>query len=63
MHVQKSHKRAAAALEQLKTDAIREEDRDLQRQMLQSNQQLIQSLAGQVAPQAVTQEDKDEKPF
>ena len=63
LHVQKSHKRAASALAQLKTDAIREEDRDLQRQMLQSNQQLIQSLAGQVAPQAVTQEDKDEKPF
>ena len=63
LHVQKSHKRAASALAQLKTDAIREEDRDLQRQMLQSNQQLIQSMASQIAPQAVTKEDNEEKPF
>jgi hypothetical protein len=63
IHVQKSHKRAASALAQLKTDAIREEDRDLQRQMLQSNQQLIQSMASQIAPQAVTKEDNEEKPF
>ena len=63
LHVQKSHKRAASALAQLKTDAIREEDRDLQRQMLQSNQQLILSMASQIAPQAVTKEDNEEKPF
>ena len=63
LHVQKSHKRAASALAQLKTDAIREEDRDLQRQMLQSNQQLIQSMASQIAPQVVEEEDKDKAPF
>ena len=63
LHVQKSHKRAFAALAQLRTDAIRDEDRDLQRQMLQTNQQLIQSLAGQVVPQEVVTGDKEERPI
>ena len=48
LHVQKSHKRAFAALAQLRTESIREEDRALQRETLESNKQLIQTLAGQV---------------
>jgi hypothetical protein len=63
LHVQKSHKRAFAALAQLRTESMREEDRDLQRQVLQSNQQLIQSMASQIAPQVVEKEDQDKAPF
>ena len=63
LHVQKSHKRAFAALAQLRTESMREEDRDLQRQVLQSNQKLIQSMASQIAPQVVEEEDKDKTPF
>jgi hypothetical protein len=50
-HLQKSHKRAYEALARSREDTERGEDRDLQKQMLQSNQDLIQTLAGQVATQ------------
>ena len=50
-HLQKSHKRAYEALARSREDTERDEDRDLQKQMLQSNQDLIQTLAGQVATQ------------
>ena len=46
-HVQKSHKRAHAALLRERDDRVKEEDRDLQRQILVSNQQLIQGFAEQ----------------
>ena len=50
-HLQKSHKRAYEALNRDREQSERSEDRDLQKQMLQSNQDLIQTLAGQVATQ------------
>jgi hypothetical protein len=50
-HLQKSHKRAYEALTRSREDTERDEDRELQKQMLQSNQDLIQTLAGQVATQ------------
>ena len=48
LHVQKSHKRAYAALARLRDDQIRNEDRALQRETLEINKELIQSLAGNV---------------
>ena len=53
-HLQKSHKRAFEALSRDREQSEREEDRELQKQMLQSNQNLIQTLAGQVASQTTT---------
>ena len=61
-HLQKSHKRAYEALSRDREQTEREEDRELQQQMLQSNQELIQTLAGQVATQntSVAVEEKPE---
>jgi hypothetical protein len=50
-HLQRSHKRAFEALQRSRETTERDEDRELQQQMLQSNQELIQTLAGQVATQ------------
>ena len=61
-HLQKSHKRAYEALSRDREQTERDEDRELQQQMLQSNQELIQTLAGQVATQrtSVAVEEKPE---
>ena len=50
-HLQKSHKRAYAALERSRATAARDEDRALQMEMLRSNQSLIQTLASQAVTQ------------
>ena len=65
-HLQRAHKRAFEALQRSRETTERDEDRELQKQMLQSNQNLIQSLAGQVATQTVPSEPEvtvEEKPF
>jgi hypothetical protein len=46
-HVRKSHRRAYEALERDRVDRMRDEDRELQRETLRSNQALIQSVVGQ----------------
>lgn len=48
-HVRSSHKRAYLALERERQDRIREEDRELQRETLRSNQELIRSVVGRPA--------------
>jgi len=49
-HLQKSHKRAAAALRREREERIRDEDRELQRETLRSNQALLQAMLGGEAP-------------
>jgi hypothetical protein len=49
-HLQKSHKRAAAALRRERDERIRDEDRELQRETLRSNQALLQAMLGGSAP-------------
>ena len=44
-HVRKSHKRASDEMERARTDRMREEDRELQRDPLRSNQELIRAVA------------------
>jgi hypothetical protein len=49
-HVQKSHKRAAAALRRDREERIRDEDRELQRETLRSNQELLRAMLGRSDP-------------
>jgi len=51
-HLQKSHKRAAAALRRDREERIRDEDRELQRETLRSNQELLKAILSG-APAAV----------
>lgn len=57
-HIQKSHKRAWAAMERERQDRERREDRDLQRQAIESQREfmrvMMQNAAGQAAPVAAT---------
>ena len=47
-HMRHSHKRAYATIKELGTERIREEDRELQRKTILSNQALIQAMAEKV---------------
>ena len=49
-HVQKSHKRAYEALRRNSEERIRDEDRELQRETLRSNQALLKAILGGSAP-------------
>jgi len=49
-HLQKSHKRAAAALRRDREERIRDEDRELQRETLRSNQELLKAMLGGSTP-------------
>ena len=49
-HLQKSHKRAAAALRREREERIRDEDRELQRETLRSNQELLKAMLGRSDP-------------
>jgi len=49
-HVQKSHKRAYTALRREREERIRDEDRELQRETLRSNQQLLKAMLGGPTP-------------
>jgi hypothetical protein len=49
-HLQKSHKRAYTALRREREERIRDEDRELQRETLRSNQALLQAMLGRSAP-------------
>ena len=51
-HVQKSHKRASTALRRESENRIRDEDRELQRETLRSNQELLRAMIGGAAPTA-----------
>ena len=51
-HLQKSHKRASAALRRDREERIRDEDRELQRETLRSNQELLKAILSG-APAAV----------
>lgn len=53
-HLRKSHKRAWDAWERVRADRQREEDRELQRETLRSNQALIQAMVGRAAQSTVT---------
>ena len=49
-HLQKSHKRAYTALRREREERIRDEDRELQRETLRSNQELLKAMLGGAAP-------------
>ena len=49
-HLQKSHKRAYTALRREREERIRDEDRELQRETLRSNQALLRAMIGGYAP-------------
>ena len=48
--MQKSHKRAYTALRREREERIRDEDRELQRETLRSNQALLQAMLGGAEP-------------
>lgn len=50
-HMRLSHKRAYAATKEHMTEKRREEDRELQKEAIRSNQELIRAMAGAVAGQ------------
>ena len=55
-HMRLSHKRAYAAMKEHMTEQRREEDREMQREAIRSNQELIRAMAGAARPTVGTPE-------
>jgi hypothetical protein len=51
-HVTLKHKRGAAALQRARDNRIRDEDREMQRESIRTNNAMIEALAGRVVTQA-----------
>ena len=62
-HMQKSHKRAYAAMKEHMTEKRREEDRELQMAAIRSNQELIRAMAGNLTAQVAKPSSPDEAPL